>query len=363
MAVNTNEKGASLYLKDNAWANKWFSPGITNRHTPKTKFNFICALWPKKHIMNPSLFRDALDYIHLVKTAEPPKPNFDVEVVDQYNRKRIIQKKIGWDPVTITFHDDYDNQIYHTLIDYMQYHYKDFRNDQKIDWNLDTVTGMINEFDWGYQPQHDKYYFESISLIWLAGGKGTRVSMMNPMITNIQFDQLDYSDGSSPLEIAITLDYEGVRLGSINSEIFTGHRRDDLGIAEELMTQVNDIGAPFDDVQFDPGVEIPGLDRSFGIGELVQAGLTFYGKHNNKPTVNDFVDDFILRPAQGNLSSAINSWGNFNFGGIGTAKSPGLLGTIGRTVGNQVGDVYKVATSGTIIQDIFKFGSGGSSGG
>ncbi len=359
MAINTTEGGAPIYLKDNAWASKWFSTK-TFKHAPKTKFNFICALWPKKHVMDPAIYKDSLDYIHLIKTAEPPKPTFDTEVVDQYNKRRIIQKKINWEPVTITFHDDYGSQIYQVLLDYMSYHYKEFANVDKTDWKLDTVTNLINELDWGYRPQVDKYYFENISIIWLAGGNGTRITMQNPMITNIQFDQLDYADGSTPLEISITFEYEGVRTGSINAPMFSGNRNEDLALAQSLMKQINEIGAPFDDERFDPGAVVPGQERSPGLGELFAAGATFFGKHNNKPTVQDLVDELVLRPSKGVLSSSINSWGNFNFGGIGTAKgSAGLLGA----VGNQVGDVFKVANSGTIIKDIFSFGRNGSSGG
>ncbi len=359
MGINATEDGTPIYLKDNAWANKFFSLDL--KHAPKNKFNFICALWPKRHLMNPALFANVEDFFHLVKTAEPPKPNFDTEIVDQYNKRRIIQKKITWDPVTITFHDDMDSQIYHVLMDYMSYNYKEFSNDSKRDWTLDTVTNLINDVDWGLRTNLDKYYFDTIDIIWMASGRGTQIVMENPVITNIQFDQLDFSDGTTPLEISITLEYEGVRIGSINSDLDTATRLNDLAMAKKLMGDVNEIGKPFDDERFEPGASLPGKDRSIGLGELFAAGATFYGKHNNKPTIKNLVDDLLLRPSQGVLSSSINSWGNFNFGGIGNATAQS--NNIGNVIGNQVGDIFKVANSGSIIQDVFKFGSGGFSGG
>lgn len=371
MAINTTESGAPIYLKDNAWASKWFNTEVFRR-SPKSKFNFICILDPVRGAMKESLFKDSLNIAHQVKTADAPKPNFDVEVVDQYNKRRVIQKKLSWDPITIVFHDDMDSQLYQILVDYMAYYYKDFSNFNKTEWNLDTVSNLINDTQWGYKPNITKYYFNNIALIWLAGGRATNIIIQNPIITNIQFDNLDYSDGSTPLEIAVTFEYEGVRIGSINSELFRpefdkpGQQqliREDLFKAQELMKTVNEIGAPFDDERFS-GVEIPGQDRSLGLGELFAAGATFYGKHNGKPTVKNLVDDLVLRPSKGILSSSINSWGNFNFGGIGTAKNvAGILGGTGNIVGNQVGDVFKVANSGTIVQDIFSFGTNGFSGG
>lgn len=358
MSINATEKGAPIYLKDNAWASKFFN----SLHEPKTKFNFICGIFPRREI-NPSLYTQAnhQDFWHLVKTAEPPKPNIDTEIVDQYNKRRIIQKKITWEPVTITFHDDSSSLIYAIIMDYLAYYYKEFHNTELQDWRLDTVSNLINDTDWGYRTNFEKYYFHNISIIWMSGGRGTRIRMVNPIITNIQFDTLDYADGSTPLEISITFEYEGVRVKSINAPIVDDT---DLGLAKLLMEQTDEIGQPFDDPQFHPGAFFPGQDRSPGLGELFAAGVTFYGKHNGKPTVKNLVDDLILRPAKGVASSSINSWGNFNFGGISNAKNiGGLLGGGGNIVGNQVGDIFKVANSGNIIQDIFSFGSGGSSSG
>lgn len=360
MSISSTDSGAPIYLKDNAWASKFFS--LTGGQNPKNKFSYICALVPKNIVTSSTMaLKDIKNYIHLVKTVEPPKPNFDVEVVDQYNKRRIIQKKITWDPVTITFHDDRNSLIYSMLIEYMSYYYKDFRNTEAIDWTLDTVSNLINETDWGYQAQIEKYFFHCICLAWTHGGKGTQIRLTNPMITNIQFDQLDYSDGTTPLEISVTFEYEGVRLSSINALL---NETLQLNLTKAILDEVNEIGQPFDDARFQPGASMPGDDRSLGLGEIFAAGATFYGKHNGKPTVKNLVDDFVLRPIKGVASSSINSWGNFNFGGIGTAKKVGgLLGGSGNVIGNQVGDVFKVANSGTIIQDVFSFGKNGASGG
>ena len=214
MGINTTDSGAPIYLKDNAWANKLFN----RLREPKNKFNFICAVFPT--VIKGEIHTK--DFWHLVKTAEPPKPTFDTEIVDQYNKRRIIQKKITWDPITITFHDDSSSIVYSVLVDYMSYYYKEFSNTEPTDWNLDTVTNLVNGEDWGYRANVLKYYFQNISLIWMSGGRGTRMRLIHPIITNIQFDQLDYADGSTPLEIAVTFEYEGVRVKSIDAPIDTG---------------------------------------------------------------------------------------------------------------------------------------------
>ena len=362
MSVNTTKKGAPLYLKDNAWASKFFS--LESGHNPKNKFSFACALVPKDIVeisqRGAYIKGDIENYIHLVKTVEPPKPSFDTEVVDQYNRRRVIQKKLHWEPITMTFHDDRNSLIYAMLVDYMSFYYKDFQNTEAIDWTLDTVTDLINQRDWGYRANGEKYYFHCICLAWTHGGRGTQVRLMNPIITNIQYDTLDYSDGSTPLEISVTFEYEGIRLSSINTEL-----NDDvqLNLTKRILNDVNEIGEPYIDESFNPGVQIPGTDRTPGLGELVQAGLTFYGKHNGKPTIEDLGKDLLLRPVLGSLSGGISSWGNFSFGGLGdTTKIPGLIGQSVTPIGNQVGDVFKTTQSGTIVSDAFSFGKQGSSG-
>ena len=45
--------------------------------------------------------------------------------MNQYNRKRIVQTKIKYDPVEINFHDDNRNLITSLWYDYYTYYYND----------------------------------------------------------------------------------------------------------------------------------------------------------------------------------------------------------------------------------------------
>ena len=98
-------------LRDYTHASKTFT---TNSYELKPRFKFLF------HV-SFTINTDAIPYLRsagvfgnqerndlslLVKTAELPKYKMATETLNQYNRKRIIQTKIDYQPVTLTFHDD-----------------------------------------------------------------------------------------------------------------------------------------------------------------------------------------------------------------------------------------------------------------
>lgn len=342
------EGGDQIYVKDSAWASKFFGgAGMLNQ--PKRKFTFLAGFLPNFNAVSNQVVQELRnDMTFLVKSFDPPKYQIDHETLDQYNKKRVVQKRINYMPVTITFHDDVDNKIFNLVNDYVKYYFGDGHQQELNQWNLDTVSRFINEGNWGFKANVEKYYFNSMYIAWVNSGRVSYMNLRNPIITDINFDTVDYADSGTPLEITMTIAYEGTVARKINAPLTDND--DILTFVRSYLQTTEEIG------QFGTGPHptqaVPGRDRSPGLGELLNAGLTFYGKYNGKPTLKDALNDFILRPAKGNLSSSLNSWGNFQFGG--TGENEGLLGS----VGNAVGGVYKTVTSGTIVQDVINGGAG-----
>jgi hypothetical protein len=54
-----------------------------------------------------------------------PKFTINNETLNQYNRKRVVQTKINYDPVTLTFHDDGGDNVRKMWYAYYNYYYKD----------------------------------------------------------------------------------------------------------------------------------------------------------------------------------------------------------------------------------------------
>ena len=106
---------ATNSLRDYTHASKVFR---TNAYELKPRFKFLFHVQFTLNsdipaIRNSKIFQQTQIYnISLaVKTIDLPKYRIDNETLNQYNRKRVVQTKINYDPVNITFHDDGGDNI------------------------------------------------------------------------------------------------------------------------------------------------------------------------------------------------------------------------------------------------------------
>jgi hypothetical protein len=61
----------------------------------------------------------------MVKSVQLPTYSIDVDTMNQYNRKRLVQSKINYNPVQIIFNDDQGDLIRNMWYNYYSYYYKD----------------------------------------------------------------------------------------------------------------------------------------------------------------------------------------------------------------------------------------------
>lgn len=222
----------SDFLRDYTHASKTFRPDAY-QNAPNFKFLF--------HVyfeLNPTLGTiiapTIANYGLLVKTVKLPSFNFDVTTLNQYNRKRLVQTKIKYDPVNITFHDDKGNLVRRLWKGYYNYYYADGTRPQVIfngargnggapgtadaSYNSRTqyqpsITG--NE-SWGYQggtsdPTGQKIpFFKNITVFGFNQHNFVAYTLINPVITSFSHDTYDYAQGNGTMEHQMTLDYETV---------------------------------------------------------------------------------------------------------------------------------------------------------
>ena len=161
----------------------------------------------------------------LVKTVKLPTFNFEVEEMNQYNRKRYIQKKINYRPVSLTFHDDGSDTVRSMWYNYYNYYYNDpsygydgqgsnnpSYNDRDI-YNNERTT-----HDWGFSGKgpngYDKpAFFKDIKIYGLNRGNFTSYTLINPIITDWDHDTFDYSAGSEVMQHSMSISYETVKYG------------------------------------------------------------------------------------------------------------------------------------------------------
>lgn len=161
----------------------------------------------------------------LVKTAKLPTFNFEVEEMNQYNRKRYIQKKINYRPVNLTFHDDGSDSVRSMWYNYYSYYYDD--PSYGYDGNGSNNPGYNARdiydndrivHDWGFSgvgPNgYDKpAFFKDIKIYGLNRGNFTSYTLINPIITDWDHDMFDYSAGNDIMQHTMTISYETVKYG------------------------------------------------------------------------------------------------------------------------------------------------------
>jgi hypothetical protein len=233
-------------LKDYAHASKTFR---TNGYelAPRNKFLFHVYFNINTSVKNLQAVFDKSDQAAiglLVKTIQLPNFSIDTETLNQYNRKRIVQKKINYLPVRVEFHDDAGDVVRNMWYNYFSYYYKDPNqqygstpanngtngasstqpgfgyNSRDIyaaerpvnDWGFigesyDQGLGGIN----GNDTAGKHAFFRDITIYGLNQHKFAQYTLINPVIKEWQHDTYDYSQGSGTMSNTMSIEYETVK--------------------------------------------------------------------------------------------------------------------------------------------------------
>lgn len=170
----------------------------------------------------------------LVKQVTLPKFTIDTKTLNAYNRPHVIQQKLNYDPITITFHDDSANVVRNFWYDYMTYYY---RNNDKSHGTPTTtkVAGASHkellhgrtEKDWGYSlrgtdknPVSTDPYLSSIRIYSLHNKRFSEYILINPIIKSFAHGEHSSSDETGILSHTMTVEFESVQYasGKINRE-------------------------------------------------------------------------------------------------------------------------------------------------
>ena len=230
------------YVRDYSHASKTFrSNGYEN--SPRFKFNFHVYFninTTQIPALRNAFSQDQSTIGILVKNIELPKFQIEVETLNQYNRKRLVQKKINYEPVKAVFHDDGGDLIRTMWYNYYSYYYKDpsqtYYAPQSIagamgvnanrtagfnynDRNIYAKDQLIS--DWGYigESYNDgtnsaggkPAFFRDISIYGFNQHKFVQYVLINPMITDWNHDQYDYAQDGGVMENTMTIAYETVK--------------------------------------------------------------------------------------------------------------------------------------------------------
>jgi hypothetical protein len=157
----------------------------------------------------------------LVNSVALPKFTIDSKTLNAYNRTNLVQTKIKYDPVQITFHDDGNNTVLDFWRDYYDYYYrdgdyKDMSGDsstanyqQKHKYNFNNSAPLNT---WGYTLRNkaqEIHYLKNIRIYSLNRGTFTEYILVNPMITSFQHGQHTAAENGI-MSHTMTVSYESV---------------------------------------------------------------------------------------------------------------------------------------------------------
>lgn len=163
----------------------------------------------------------------IVKNVGLPKFTVDTKTHNAYNRKNIVQNKIQYDPITITFHDDQADNVRNFWYDYYSFYYRD------SDF-ADSTYSIIHKyqerpsFEWGYSPRPNGGYNASTSLITptsyqeyqyiqairiysLYQNYFSEYELVNPTITSFKHGDHANGENGNLLEHQMTVQFETVK--------------------------------------------------------------------------------------------------------------------------------------------------------
>ena len=237
----TDPKGVSL--KDYFHAAKIFgSSGFQN--APKFKWLFHVYFEINREFLSNSQFGLPPDYLPglLVKNINLPKYSIAVSEMNQYNRKRYVQTKLTYEPITVTFHDDNGGSIRDLWYKYFSYYY----NDPSAPLSSTDMNSTIAELNrrntyapditgnerWGYKADPTDTstslttgiakvpFFRSIKVYGFNQHSFALYELINPIIERFEHDTYDYSQGSGVMENRMTIRYETVKYqqGSLDGQ-------------------------------------------------------------------------------------------------------------------------------------------------
>ena len=224
-------------LRDYTHASKTFR-AKNYENAPKLKFLFHVNFEINTQALSNLPGMDA-NWGLAVKSIKLPTFTMTTHEMNQYNRKRIVQSKIKYEPVDITFHDDAGTSANGGMIrnlwkSYYQYYFSDSRNPKIMiaskAVNSDSSKGsgynnrtqydksITGDENWGYSGEASKAmpglvkvpFFKSIRIFGFNQHNYVTYVLVNPMITRFGHDTYNYAEGNGTMENTMTLDYETV---------------------------------------------------------------------------------------------------------------------------------------------------------
>jgi hypothetical protein len=305
----------------------------SHRLSPKVKFLYHVTfnINPDAVAVIPQLKEKHMNELNmLVKSAQLPAYNIQTDVKHQYNRKRVVQKRIDYQPVSIQFHDDNMGVTTAMWEAYYRYYYRDGNYAKTTPAGApDVGTTPFDPYNRGNQFGRRQYrygfdndsfspFFTSITISQMARKNYTSFTLVNPIISQWTHDTLDYN-ASEPVQNSMTVEYESVHYsrGSVG-------KGGPKGFAEEH----------YDKTPSPNSLAGGGASSLLGVGGVLAGGFGVLG---------DIVNDGVTFGTVLKAANVVQNAGGLTQAGVGQELIGSAIGDIGKKAGIDVSGVAGVA--------------------
>lgn len=239
MQNNSDRESGNIFLRDSRYATRFY--GLNNQcfqSEPHYKWLFYIRFV----LNNPDFgeyFKQSLGandpqngLSMRVKSVDRPSINYNLETKHQYNKKRVIQTGLDYQPISVRLRDTTDNLAMRLLADYYLYYYGDGRKENEKEWDYDVAKGTFldktgSKFPrgkgWGFAPPvksaNQTPFFSHIELYDVYHNIFNEVVIVNPLIESFTQDTDDYDATNDYREINISFRYEGIIYKHFGSNI------------------------------------------------------------------------------------------------------------------------------------------------
>ena len=323
---------------------------------PRQQFGGFVSFVLDRDLFKDPFYNDNIEELRtrmgsLVRTADMPQIEFKTQTLNEYNRKKIVNTGVEYQPVTIRVVDTASNAWLTIIMKYFAYHYMNPRNkgnqgDRDLD-NASNITGaeMIasqfgagGPFDSnkaGYNINYNPHFFERIDYILYHAQKGTQYSLFNPVMTGFTHTPIDYASNEL-MEFTMTFQYES----------FTTYNLVNFDLGSTDLTRFEDVSA------LAKNNDLFRDDNSGSIAASTERELYVLGNQNNKrnrssqaeliDSPDDFVTDKGKRDGPSTYASEQPESGFTNF----------FQDIFGERLGDVVDKSLAAAISGADVKDV-----------
>jgi hypothetical protein len=148
----------------------------------------------------------------LVKNIDLPSFTMDTEILNQYNRKKVVQYRAKYGEIGLKFHDDNMGLTNHLWQAYWSYYYADSRsatNPGAYARNAMQNYSSAMPNPYGFDNGSSQPFFNYIKIYQMARHEYVCYKIINPLVTSWNYNKLSYSDANLR-DFDMKLAYESV---------------------------------------------------------------------------------------------------------------------------------------------------------